>query len=693
MPFTMSATAWTSMGTVAYAAEGNTDVNINEEYKYVYAGLTWAQYWESEGVFAAGSTASSDEVDTRLETDKGAFDVVTRATANHGLHRGSYQCMATVYDEDGNAYELSAWSSDGSKMILTDGTELGFNRGTITKTDGTTVAMKYYEVSGIKYVPVAVKASDYEEFTKLYPVTENAQQVLGGYSENNLNAYSATANVTADTNGLKIATKNADGTFSFSARKTGTDSGLQDAAQKKVDESKITVTVKEADGIYGEFLRVDLTGDAYGDLGANMQTVRWDYYGDDSTYSSVKASYGTKFAADNWMHKAMGIQLGLTDSLRCQLPEGTDGTGYWAVTVYALGYEDYTFKFTATEDNIVKAEEEEKVDTAALSAVIQKAEALKETDYTADSWKAMQAELQEAKDELANPKTQAIVDEAISHLNAAIEELVQVPQITQAASTVSLAKKTVTYTGKAVNMTGAVVTGSTGKVTYTYYSDSACKKALKTAPTNAGTYYVKATVAADANYKAATSKAAQLVINPAASKVTLSAKTVTYTGKAVNMTGAKATGSTGKVTYTYYSDKAGKKKISAPKNVGTYYVKATVAATTNYKTASSNLVRLTIKAAKPTITVKTTAKTLTVANVAKKAQTFNIGASVNSKGSISYKKISGSSKITVNSSTGKVTVQKGTKKGTYTAKVTISTKAKGNYTTGTKTVTVTVKVK
>lgn len=71
--------------------------------------------------------------------------------------------------------------------------------------------------------------------------------------------------------------------------------------------------MKEAKGSYGEFLRVDLTGN-YGDLAANLQTVTRTYYGDDSTYTNAKATYGTKFAADNWMHKVMGIQLGLTDS-------------------------------------------------------------------------------------------------------------------------------------------------------------------------------------------------------------------------------------------------------------------------------------------------------------------------------------------------------------------------------------------
>ena len=125
------------------------------------------------------------------------------------------------------------------------------------------------------------------------------------------------------------------------------------------------------------------------------------------------------------MHKAMGIQLGLTDSLRCTLPEGTDGTGYWPITLTALGYNDVTYKFQATEENIVKASEDKTITTTELEAAIAKAEALKEAEYTAESWASMQMELQEAKDELKNPKTQATVDEAVSHLNAAVEALVK----------------------------------------------------------------------------------------------------------------------------------------------------------------------------------------------------------------------------------------------------------------------------
>lgn len=394
---------------------------VQDEYTYVYAGLTWSEYWASEGVYAAGSTAQSEEVDARGEHDKGAFDTVTRATKNHGLHRGSFQSTATIYDTDGNKYEISHWSEDGSTITLTDGSTVGFSKGTITKADGSTATMDYYDVYGIKYVPVKVKTEDYEAFAAKYNVVQNDGTLAGGYGEGQLKAYTATAQVTEATNGLKTATKNDDGSFSFSARATGTDSGIKDASLKTAAP---TVTVKDADGSYGEFLRVDMTGD-YGDLGSNMQAVRWDYYGSDSTYQNVLASYGTKFAADNWMHKVNGIQLGLTDSLRCQLPEGTDGTGYWKLTLYALGYNDYTVTFKATEDNIVKPSEDT-VDTAALEAAIANAEALKESDYTADSWSSMQTELNEAKEILAaESKTQAMVDEALAHLNAAVEALVK----------------------------------------------------------------------------------------------------------------------------------------------------------------------------------------------------------------------------------------------------------------------------
>ena len=405
----------------------------DDEYSYVYAGLTWQEYWANEGVYNAGDVTTSNEKDTHGEYDKGAFDTVTRATTNHGLHRGSYQCMATIDTEDGKKYELAGWTGDAKNqiMILTDGTQLSYSKGVITNTDGTTSKLSSYEVTGIKYVPVKVKTSDLADFEQHYRVVKNGEKLYGGFGENKLSSYEYTAAVNADTNGLKTAVKNADGTYSFSARQTG--NGKSFVEQDISVAANITSTVKDATGSYGEFLRVDINGDGYGALGAMMQAVKWTYYGNDATRTNVVATYGTKFAADNWMHKSMGIQLGLTDSARCQLPAGYDGTGYWSLTVYALGYTDTTINFEATDANIVKVKAPVS-DTSKLSAAIAAADALSEADYTAESWAAMKLEYEEAVDALAVAEYQADVDEATEHLTAAINALVKVDAGTPSGS-------------------------------------------------------------------------------------------------------------------------------------------------------------------------------------------------------------------------------------------------------------------
>lgn len=402
-----------------------------DEWTYCYVGLTWAEYWAHEDVYNAGDASSSDVLDSKKESDKGGYDVVTRATANHGLHRGSYQCMATIFTTDadgktGPEYKVSHWSNDGKTIYLTDGSSVSWNKGKITD-NGNTYTMSHYEVSGIKYVPVAVKTSQLNDLKAKYQVVENGGTLTGGYSEVNLSAYTATANVTANTNGLKTATENSDGTFSFSARKTGSESGLKDAAIKKVDSDKITVEVKPGAGSYGEFLRVDLNGDAYGDLGSNMQAVTWTYYGYDDTYSKPLATYGTKFAADNWMHKSMGIQLGLTESIRCQLPEDYDGTGYWKLTISALGYEDFSFNVQATGDNIANAKEATDTEKADLQKLIDQANDMKaDKDSYCDgqdkAWADLDTELGEAVDALKDEVIYSgTVKECTSHLTAAMK--------------------------------------------------------------------------------------------------------------------------------------------------------------------------------------------------------------------------------------------------------------------------------
>ena len=447
------------------------------EYKYVYAGLTWEQYWASEGVYEATNTSASEDKDRRGESDMGGFDAVTRATANHGLHRGSFQTMATVYDANGKTYALAGWK-DKTTMILTDGSTVSCSKGKINGIDVTE-----YKVTGLKYIPVKVKTADYDAFKKAFKVVENGEKLFGGYAENNLSAYEETAEVNANTNGLKTAIKDGD-TFTFSARANGTTSGLKGEALKTADG--IMTKMKPGSGSYGEFLRVDLTGN-YGGLGGAMQAVKWTYYGDDATYSNALQSYGTKFAADNWMHKFHGIQLGLTDSVRCKLPADTDGTGYWEVTVYGLGYSDYTFRFQATDENIAKPAGD--ADSTPLKNIIAEAKALKEADYTPDSWDTLVNELEECEDMLANiaNQTQYGIEEQIGHLREAIDSLVKAEfKLNQTSATL--------YSGAAVTL--SATTNLTGDITW---KSSDAKVAIVDAKgnvkaVNAGTATITATL-------------------------------------------------------------------------------------------------------------------------------------------------------------------------------------------------------
>jgi len=78
------------------------------------------------------------------------------------------------------------------------------------------------------------------------------------------------------------------------------------------------------------------------------------------------------------------------------------------------------------------------------------------------------------------------------------------------------------YDGNVVNDPAVNKSGSTGAVTYTYYTDAACTTKTTTAsgavsdgtaPKNAGDYWVKATLAADSNYGSVTSAAKKFTIS------------------------------------------------------------------------------------------------------------------------------------------------------------------------------------
>ena len=250
-----------------------------------------------------------------------------------------------------------------------------------------------------------------------------------------------------------------------------------------------------------------------------------------------------------------------------------------------------------------------------------------------------------------------------------------------------------TYDGKAKNpgVKSVVVNGKTlvAGTDYTVTTPAGRK--------DVGTYTY--TITGKGNY---TGKAtASFKINQATSKIVLQAQTKTYSGQAQKYSSTVTkSGSTGKVTYTYYSDAKGTKEVKPAnvKNAKTYYVRATVKADKNHKAATSQLVKFTIKKAANTMSVKAAKKAVKAADLKKKnASVKPIAVSMNN-GKLTYKlksvkKNSFKKYFAVNAKTGKVTVKKGLKAGTYTLTVSVTAKGDANHTSKTKKVSFKIVVK
>ena len=128
-----------------------------------------------------------------------------------------------------------------------------------------------------------------------------------------------------------------------------------------------------------------------------------------------------------------------------------------------------------------------------------------------------------------------------------------------------------------------------GTVTFAY-SDSGDGVYTDTVPTNAGTWYVRATVAAGENYGALEAvKEFQIAKAGSTVAITTSSLDKKYDGIAVGNPAVEKTGSTKDVVFTWYQEDGSgwKELVSAPADPGSYRVVASVEGDANYNGATS----------------------------------------------------------------------------------------------------------
>lgn len=157
------------------------------------------------------------------------------------------------------------------------------------------------------------------------------------------------------------------------------------------------------------------------------------------------------------------------------------------------------------------------------------------------------------------------------------------PTITWGTTTQEL-----TFTGQQAAITAPTVAlvnnenfGGTISYSYATQGGTEFKDGL---PTNAGTYTIKASIAAQGNYTAAEStNTLALTIKPSPVTLTFNNQTITYGG---TPTGATASPASAEIKYSYTTEADGTPISGWPTNAGTYTVTAKVEATGNYGEAS-----------------------------------------------------------------------------------------------------------
>ena len=157
---------------------------------------------------------------------------------------------------------------------------------------------------------------------------------------------------------------------------------------------------------------------------------------------------------------------------------------------------------------------------------------------------------------------------------------VDVSIVINAQPTIAVTNPSAVCDPSTIDLTAPAVTfGSTGSLTYTYFTDAAASSALASpsAVYTSGTYYIKgATEAGCSDIKPVT-----VLVNPKPI-VSITNPSAVCAPNTVDLTGAGVTtGSTGSLTYTYFTDAAASSALASPSAVnssGTYYIKGATAA-------------------------------------------------------------------------------------------------------------------
>lgn len=198
-------------------------------------------------------------------------------------------------------------------------------------------------------------------------------------------------------------------------------------ADSSINPGKYTLTVKDKNGKYADLKTTFIlsTTDMPATYDADNKKLTVAENSNEEAFNTYIGNItsvnvnGTDYAASGRGSVKIIDKDGTLVTDAAPFKDAAVGTEF-QITVTSTGYTTpLTFTYKVPGETPAPSE----VDTTKLAAAIEKAEGLNESDYTKDSWKALQSELTKAKSALEAKESQDTVDKAADSLNKAIDAL------------------------------------------------------------------------------------------------------------------------------------------------------------------------------------------------------------------------------------------------------------------------------
>ena len=421
------------------------------------------------------STTTLEGKDTLFENETYAYYPLTEAPANYkevSMDKDGKLVFSEVKGKKAEALtgvtaELLTQSSYGDYQLNLDGlpedkiASSNVNAVVVKTTDGTAYGMRHLE--NIWRGNELAWSTGYTESVHGCPTSSAHYASMMGKTIDSIEYYTTNGLYTIDVNDLYVpvkfaktedAVKVADA--DISAGKTAIELNLRDdfdpeytveglnvkvegnvltfKADSSINPGKYTLTVKDKNGKYADlkttFILSTTDMPAIYDADNKKLTVAENSNEEAfNTYigniTSVNVN-GTDYAARGKGSVKIIDKDGTLVTDAAPFKDAAAGTEF-QITVTSTGYTT-PLAFTYKVPGEIPAPSEDttkQVSTDALEKAIKAAGALNESDYTADSWKALQSALAEADTALKEKKNQDTVDKATEQLNKAISALVK----------------------------------------------------------------------------------------------------------------------------------------------------------------------------------------------------------------------------------------------------------------------------